>query len=70
MAYKIGHNPAIVYTGISSTECQANDVPVADLTARSGAFYDDLQNGALPSVAWVTPNRNNDGENPARDRAP
>ena len=62
--YKIGHNPAIFYTGISAAECHADDVPVADLTARSGAFYDDLQNGTLPSVAWVTPNRNNDGEKP------
>jgi phosphatidylinositol-3-phosphatase len=62
--YKIGHNPAIFYTGISAAECHADDVPVADLTARSGTFYDDLQNGTLPSVAWVTPNRNNDGEKP------
>jgi phosphatidylinositol-3-phosphatase len=60
--YKIGHNPAIFYTGISSAECRAKDVPVANLTARSGAFYDDLAHNALPSVAWVTPNRNNDGE--------
>jgi acid phosphatase len=60
--YKIGHNPAIFYTGISAAECRADDVPVTDLTARSGTFYDDLQNGALPAVAWVTPNRNNDGE--------
>ena len=68
--YKIGHNPAIFYTGISPAECQADDVPVADLTARSGAFYDDLRNGALPSVAWVTPNRYNDGERPCRGSCP
>jgi phosphatidylinositol-3-phosphatase len=60
--YKIGHNPAIFYTGISAAECRADDVPVPDLTARSGAFYDALRGGALPSVAWVTPNRDNDGE--------
>lgn len=68
--YKIGHNPAIFYTGISPVECRADDVPVADLTARSGAFYDDLRNGALPSVAWVTPNRYNDGEKPCRGSCP
>lgn len=68
--YKIGHNPAIFYTGISSAECQADDVPVADLNARSGVFYDDLQNGTLPSVAWVTPNRNNDGEKPCPRSCP
>jgi phospholipase C len=62
--YKIGHNPAIFYTRISAAECRADDVPVANMTARSGAFYDNLQNGTLPSVAWVTPNRNNDGEKP------
>jgi phospholipase C len=62
--YKIGHNPGIFYTGISSAECKANDVPVANLTAQSGAFYNDLGSGALPSVAWVTPNTKNDGENP------
>jgi phosphatidylinositol-3-phosphatase len=60
--YKIGHNPAIFYTGISAAECRADDVPVASLTARSGAFYDALRGGTLPSVAWVTPDRNNDGE--------
>jgi phosphatidylinositol-3-phosphatase len=68
--YKIGHNPAIFYTGISSAECQADDVPVADLTARSGAFYHDLRSGAIPAVAWVTPNRNNDGEKPCPGSCP
>lgn len=68
--YKIGHNPAIFYTGISSAKCRADDVPVANLTAKSGAFYDDLQNGTLPSVAWVTPNRNNDGEKPCAGSCP
>lgn len=68
--YKIGHNPAIFYTGISPAQCRADDVPVADLTARSGVFYDNLQNGTLPSVAWVTPNRNNDGEKPCPRSCP
>jgi phospholipase C len=62
--YKIGHNPAIFYTGIGAAECQDRVLPVADLTARAGSFYDDLKDVALPSVAWVTPNRINDGEKP------
>jgi phosphatidylinositol-3-phosphatase len=62
--YKIGHNPPIFYTGISSTECKANDVGVSDLTAQSGTFWSDLQNESLPSLSWITPNTNNDGEDP------
>lgn len=62
--YKIGHDPAIFYTGISAAECRDRVVPVADAAARSGAFYDDLHDAALPSVAWVTPSRINDGEKP------
>jgi fibronectin type 3 domain-containing protein len=61
-AYKIGHNPAIFYSNIPAAECKSNDLPVADLTAQSGAFYADLQNQTLPSFSWVTPNLNNDGE--------
>jgi phosphatidylinositol-3-phosphatase len=61
--YKIGHNPVIFYTSISSTECQSDDVPVADLTAQAGAFWTDLQAGTLPSFSWVTPDLANDGEN-------
>ncbi len=64
--YKIGHNPAIFYTGISSAECKANDVAVASLTARSGVFYNSLRSSSLPAVSWVTPNRNNDGEKPCK----
>ncbi len=61
--YKIGHNPVIFYTGISKAECQARDVPVASLTAQSGAFWNDLQAGNLPSFNWITPGLSNDGEN-------
>lgn len=61
--YKIGHNPPIFYTGISSTECRARDVPVTSLTAQSGAFWNDLQAGTLPQLAFITPNTSNDGEN-------
>jgi hypothetical protein len=60
--YKIGHNPPIFYTNIPAAECQANDLPVTDLTAQSGALWNDLQNQTLPSFSWVTPSENNDGE--------
>ncbi len=60
--YKIGHDPAIFYTGISAAQCRARVVPVASLTARSGPFYRDLRRSALPSLAWVTPSRIHDGE--------
>jgi phospholipase C len=60
--YKIGHNPPIFSTGISSSECDARDVPVADLTAQSGAFWHDLHTGRLPAVSWITPDTRDDGE--------
>ncbi len=61
--YKIGHNPPIFYTGISRAKCKAGDVGVPDLTAQSGAFWNDLSAGSLPSLSWVTPSTANDGEN-------
>jgi len=61
-AYKIGHNPVLFYSDISAAECQANDLPVSDLTAQSGAFWSDLQNQTLPSFSLISPNLNNDGE--------
>src|SRR5260370_40694059 len=61
--YKVAHHPPIFYTQISSAECQAHDVGVADLTAPSGAFWNDLQAGTLPALSWITPNTSNDGEN-------
>jgi phosphatidylinositol-3-phosphatase len=62
--YKIGHNPAIFYSKITAAQCRADDVGVPSLTAKSGAFYNDLQAGTLPSLSWITPNTNDDGENP------
>ena len=64
--YKIGHNPALFY-GLPN--CWSNDLPVADLTASSGAFYDDLTNQTLPSFAFITPSLVNDGEGPGGYRA-
>ena len=59
--YKIGHNPALFY-GLS--DCKANDVAVPDLTATSGAFYNDLTNQTLPTFGFITPSLTNDGEGP------
>ncbi len=60
--YKIGHNPAIFYRDIPIAECRSNDLPVTDLTARSGPFWDALQSQTLPALSWVTPSKAHDGE--------
>ena len=60
--YKIGHNPILFYTDLPKSECLANDLPVADLTAPAGAFWNDLQNQTLPAFSWVSPNMNNDAD--------
>jgi len=60
--YSNGHNPIIFYTDIPLAECQAYDVGVSDLTAQSGAFWNDLEAQTLPSFSWVTPNAANDDE--------
>lgn len=60
--YKIGHNPVIFYRDIPAAECKARDLPVNDLTAQLGAFWTDLQDQALATFSWVTPNLKNDGE--------
>lgn len=60
--YKNGHNPVIFYSDLTSAECQAGDLGVPDLTAQSGAFWNDLQNQTLPSLSWITPDEADDGE--------
>ncbi len=60
--YKIGHNPALFYSDLPHLECQANDLPVASVSAHSGALWNDLQAQSLPSLSWVTPNKLNDGD--------
>lgn len=62
--YKIGHNPALFYGDVPAAECAHDDLPVTDLTAQSGAFWDALHDQALPSLSWVTPNLDDDGEGP------
>ena len=60
--YSIGHDPIIYYTDIPAAQCKANDVGVSNLTAQSGAFWNDLQNQTLPSFSWVTPDTSDDNE--------
>ena len=60
--YKNGHDPIIFYTDITAAECQADNVGVSDLTAQSGALWNDLQNQALPSFSWITPSLSDDNE--------
>lgn len=60
--YSNGHNPVIFYTDLPATVCQAYDVGVPSLTAESGLFWNDLQNQALPSFSFVTPNTVDDDE--------
>jgi phosphatidylinositol-3-phosphatase len=56
---KIGHDPALFF---ALADCPTNDVPVADLTAASGALYNDLSNQTLPSFGWITPNLTDDAD--------
>jgi hypothetical protein len=60
--YKNGHDPIIFYTDISAAQCQAGDLGVSSLTAQSGALWNDLQNQALPSFSWVTPDESDNDE--------
>ena len=52
--YSLGHNPPAFYDNLTS--CATYDVPVADLTAPAGEFWNDLQQKTLPSFSFVTPN--------------
>ena len=61
-AYSVGHNPIVFYTDIPHAACVANDLPVADLTAQSGAFWNAAQNQTLPSFSFLTPSAANDNE--------
>jgi hypothetical protein len=58
--YSIGHNPPLFYNNLATT-CAKYDVPVPDLTAAQGTFWNDLQNRTLPSFSFVTPNNINNG---------
>jgi phospholipase C len=58
--YKVGHNPAVFYTGLST--CRANDVGVTNLSVRSGALWHDLKNKTLPAFSFISPNRAHDGD--------
>lgn len=60
--YSVGHNPIVFYTDIPHAACVANDLPVADLTAQSGAFWNAAQNQTLPSFSFLTPSAADDNE--------
>jgi PKD repeat protein len=62
--YSNGHNPPIFFSAISAADCRAHDLGVPDLTAQSGAFWDDLQNQTLPSFSFITPSAADDSEGP------
>ncbi|HEU0192660.1 MAG TPA: alkaline phosphatase family protein, partial [Gaiellales bacterium] len=60
--YSVGHNPVVFYTDITHAACVANDLPVADLTAQSGAFWTAAKNQTLPAFSFLTPSAANDNE--------
>jgi hypothetical protein len=55
--YAVKHNPWAYFTD-DRTNCAQFDVPAG--TTTSGALHDDIVKGALPNVAQVTPNLDND----------
>jgi phosphatidylinositol-3-phosphatase len=56
-SYAVKHNPEAYYTNIR-TPCASDNVPMG--TTSSGAFLTALNNRALPSFSFVTPNLCND----------
>lgn len=59
--YAVRHNPAAYYTTLST--CGQYDIPMGSAATRTGAFYDDVRNGSLPSFSFVTPNLIDDAHN-------
>lgn len=55
--YAARHNPAVYYSNL--TNCATYDLPMGDVTTKTGTFYDDVANGNLPSFSFVTPNQIN-----------
>ncbi len=52
------HVPALYYTYVTNNTsyCNSHVIPLGNVTRHSGQFYSDLNNGAFPSYAFVTPN--------------
>ena len=59
--YVARHNPAVYYSTLTS--CAQYDIPMGDATTQTGAFYDDVRNGNLPSFSFIAPNLNDDAHN-------
>jgi hypothetical protein len=52
--YVAGHNPPVFYSTLST--CKQFDIPMGGAAAQTGAFYDDVRGGNLPSFSFITPN--------------
>jgi acid phosphatase len=64
--YAQRHVPAVYYTDIHSTSCKTQAVPMTSSPAggpavTSGNFYNDVHNGTLPALSFVSPNLCDDG---------
>ena len=60
--YIVHHNPVPYYTDLSSV-CSQNDVPLGDVSTKTGAFFTALDSNSLPSFSFVTPNSCDDMHN-------
>lgn len=64
--YAMRHAPAAYYTNIHNTTCPKYDVPLSNSTnggptITAGALYNDVVNGTLPNLAFISPNLCDDG---------
>jgi hypothetical protein len=56
------HNPPVFYTDIA-TQCKTDEVPLGNITTKTGALITDLSSNKLPTFSFVTPNDCHDMEN-------
>ncbi len=59
--YAVRHNPAVYYPALST--CGQYDVPMGSPSTETGAFYDTVRGGTLPSFSVITPNLIDDAHN-------
>lgn|SRR5487761_385529 len=60
--YIVHHDPIPYFTDLASV-CSQNDVPLGDVSTKTGAFFAALDNNSLPSFSFVTPNSCDDMHN-------
>jgi hypothetical protein len=60
--YIVHHDPIPYFTDLSSV-CSQEDVPLGDVSTKTGAFFAALDNNSLPSFSFVTPNSCDDMHN-------